>query len=358
MLAWRRSTWGATLGTAAVVLLVTLFVPFVATGPAAAVAPRTPVTCSTTTAISYGANAISGSIVSAGADACFTFTAAPGDVPWLNMATTSGGLGLFFDFFRPGPISTCAGPYGGATSCPVPSGGSGAWTLQVSDTSGTHTGTFRLSLERLDVGVGCTAVTYGHAVDAKIKKQASFACFTFTSSAGDVLFERGTGTSGSLSAVSTTESSPTGSVQCLSNGVVECSLATGGTQTLMEYSESGQATGSFVLYLQRLNGPKHCTAVTVGGAKVSGSVHHAGDVACFDFSGKTGKTDTATLTSLTGTLAPLIDFFSPTGISTCASPGTSVSCGLNSTGTWTVLVDDDSATGTGTGSFKLAVTKT
>jgi hypothetical protein len=229
--------------------------------------------------------------------------------------------------------------------------------LQVSDSSGTHTGAFRLSLERLDLGVGCTTVSYGHAVDAKIKKKASFACFTFTSSAGDALFERSTGTSGSLSAVSTSESSPTGSVQCLSNGVVECSLATAGTQTLVEYSESAQTTGSFVLYLQRMNGPKHCTAVTVGGAKVSGSVHNAGDVACFDFSGKSGKTDTATLTSLTGTLAPLIDFFGPAGTSVCASPATSVSCALTSTGTWTVLVDDDSATGTGTGSFKLAVTK-
>jgi subtilisin-like proprotein convertase family protein len=358
MLARRRTTWAATAGTAVAAVLLALVAPLAASGPAAAVAPRASVTCSTTTAIGYGTNAIAGSIASPGADACFTFTAAPGDVPWMDMATTSGSLGLFFDFFRPGPISTCAGPYGGATSCPVPSGGSGVWTLQVSDSSGTHTGAFRLSLERLDVGVGCTAISYGHAVDAKIKKKASFACFTFTSSAGDVIFARSTGTSGSLSSVSSSESSPTGSVQCISNGVVECSLATSGTQTLVEYSDSGQTRGSFVLYLQRINGPKHCTSVTVGGAKVSGSVAHAGDVGCFDFSGKSGNTDTATLTSLTGTLAPLIDFIGPTGTSVCASPATSVSCGLNATGTWTVLVDDNSAAGTGTGSFKFAVTKT
>ena len=206
--------------------------------------------------------------------------------------------------------------------------------------------------------MGCTSITYGHAVDAKIAKKASFACFTFTSSAGDVIYARSTGTSGSLSSVSSVEASATGSEQCVSNGVVECSLPTSGTQTLVEYSETGETRGSFVLYLQRMTGPKHCTAVTVGGAKVSGSVPKAGDVACFDFSGKSGNTDTATLTSLTGTLAPLIDFFGPTGTSTCASPATSVSCGLNATGTWTVLVDDNSAAGTGTGSFKFAVTKT
>jgi hypothetical protein len=96
----------------------------------------------------------------------------------------------------------------------------------------------------------------------------------------------------------------------------------------------------------------------VGGAKANGSVPEAGDVACFDFTGTSGTTVTATLTSLTGTLAPLIDFFGPTGTSVCASPATSVSCGLNSTGTWVVLVDDNSAAGSGTGTFTFAVTKT
>ena len=203
---------------------------------------------------------------------------------------------------------------------PRSSGGSGAWTLQVSDSSGTHTGAFRLSLERLDVGVGCTPVTYGHDVDAKIAKKASFACFTFTSSAGDVIYARSTGTSGNLSSVSTSRPQPPDRCSAHRTGSLECSVPTSGTQTLMEYSESGQTKGSFVLYLQRMTGPKHCTAVTVGGAKVSGSVPKAGDVACFDFMGKSGTTATATLTSLTGTLAPLIDFFGPTGTSVCASP--------------------------------------
>jgi subtilisin-like proprotein convertase family protein len=349
---------------AAAALLVSLIVPFAASAPLAgaasngAVAPRAPVTCSTTTPISYGANSMAGSIASPGADACFTFTTAPGDVAWLNMAVTSGSLGLFFDFFRPGPISTCAGPYGGATDCAVPSGGSGTWTLQVSDSSGTHTGDLRLSLQRLDGGVGCTPVKYGHAIVGKIAKKASFACFTFTSSSGDFLFARTTGTSGSLTTASALEASPSGSVQCGANGTLECPLSSPGSQTLVLYSESGQTKGSFVLYTQQMTGPKHCTAVTAGGPKVSGSVPGAGDVACFDFSGKSGQTDTATLTSLTGTLGPLIDFFRPAGTSACASPATAVTCDLDSTGTWTVLVDDDSASGTGTGTFSFALTKT
>ncbi len=361
MLAGWFTKWASALGMAAGAFLVTLIVPAAAGSsawaPAGAVAPRASVACSTTTPVSFGANSVAGSIASPGADACFTFTTAPGDVAWLNMAATSGSLGLFFDFFRPGPISTCAGPYGGATSCSVPSGGSGGWTLQVSDSSGTHTGTFRLSLQRLDLGVGCTPVKYGHAIVGKIAKKASFACFTFTASSGDFLFARNTGTSGSLTVASAIETSPSGSLQCDSNGTLECPLASAGSQTLVLYSESGQTKGSFVLYTQRMTGPKDCKAVTAGGAKVGGSVPSAGDVACFDFSGKSGQTDTATLTSLTGTLAPLIDFFRPAGTSACASPATSVTCALDSMGTWTVLVDDDSASGTGTGAFSFALTK-
>jgi hypothetical protein len=369
VLARGRGQWAATLGTAAAALLVSLVVPLLVSAPFAgaasagpasadAVAPRASVACSTTTPISYGTNAMTGSIATPGADACFTFTAAPGDVAWLNMAATSGSLGLFFDFFRPGPISTCAGPYGGATDCAVPSGGSGTWTLQVSDSSGTHTGNFRLSLQRLDGGVGCSPVKYGHTVEGTIAKKASFACFRFTAGSGDFLFARSTGTSGSLTIPSAIETSPAGSLQCDANGPLECPLAAAGSQTLVLYSESGLTTGSFVLYIQRMTGPKHCTAVSADGAKVSGSVPHAGDVACFDFSGKSGKTDTATLTSLTGTLAPLIDFFRPAGTSACASPADAVTCALDSTGTWTVLVDDDSASGLGTGTFSFALTKT
>jgi hypothetical protein len=323
---------------------------------ARAASPLSGVSCTTTKAITYGPNSLKGAIASAGADACFTFTTAPGDVVWLNMATTSGSLSLFYDFFRPGPVSACASPYGGATSCPVPSGGSGVWTLQISDSSGTHTGAFRLSIQRLDVGVGCETIKFGKAATTDIASKASSACFTFTGASGDYVYASSIGTSGTIGTPSAVEASPAGSEQCLSNGTIECSLTSGGTQTLLLYSESGRATGAFRTYLQRMTAPKRCTAVTVGGGTQSGSVAAPGDVACFTFAGTAGKTDTATITDLSGTLSPEIDFFRPTGTSACASPGLSVSCDLDTTGNWTVLVYD--APGPGTGTFSFAVTKT
>jgi hypothetical protein len=327
----------------------------VQTLPAGAAPVASAVTCTTTKAIAYGTSSSKASIAAPGAHACFTFTTAPGDVVWLNMATTSGSLSLFYDFFRPGGISTCASPYGGATACSVPSGGSGTWTLQISDSSNTHTGTFRLSIQRLDVGVGCELLTLGRAATASIAKKASSACFDFSAALGDALFARSVGTSGTIDTPSALDASPTGSEQCLGNGTIECSLTSGGGQTLVLYSESGATTGGFRTYVQRMNAPKHCTPVTVNGAAHGASVAAPGDVACFTFAGKAGKIDTATISGLTGTLSPEIDFFRPAGTSACASPGVTVSCDLDSTGTWTILVDD--SPGPGTGTFSIAVTK-
>ncbi len=322
---------------------------------AGALTPATSVACTTTTPITYGPNSTVGSIATAGADACFTFNTSPGDVVWLNMAPTKGSLSLFLDFFRPGPISTCAGPYGGATNCPVPTGGSGTWTLQISDAEGTHTGSFRLSIQRLDIGVNCKALKFGHTETAHLKKAADSDCYTFTGSSGEALYARTVGTSGTLVVASAIESSATGTEQCVSNGTVECSFSSSGTQTLLLYSESGTDTGTFRLYAQVMTAPQHCVALTVGGSAQRGSVSPAGDVACFTFAGSNGDTDVATLTGVSGTLSPEIDFFRPAGTSACASPGTTVACSLDATGTWTILIYD--GPGTGTGTFSIAVTK-
>jgi hypothetical protein len=319
----------------------------------AAVQPLT-IACTTTTPIAYGPSSIAGSIATAGADACFTFTTAPGDVVWLNMARTSGSLSLFYDFYRPGAISTCASPYDGATECPVPSGGSGGWTLQVSGDDGT-TGSFRLSIQRLDLGVGCKALQFGKAVTAHLKEAASSDCYTFTTSSGAFLYARSIVTRGSSGLPSLIESAPTGTEQCDAFGTVECPLPASGDQTLLLSSDSTSDTGTFRIYAQQMTGPKHCTALAVGGAAKDGSVAKAGDVACFTFAGTSGDTDVATLTGLKGTLSPEIDFFEPSGTSACASSGTSVTCSIGATGSWTVLVYDSS--GSGTGSFAIAVTK-
>lgn len=320
--------------------------------------PATTVNCTTTTAISFSGTPTKGVIATPGADACFTFSTADGDVIWFNMAATSGSLSLFDDVYRPGPLSTCAGPFDGPGECDVPTGASGTWTLQVSDSSGTHTGTFDVSIQRLDAPLGCKGISFGkNAVKGKVTAAAASSCFTFSGSAGDDIFARAVGISGKLGAPTLALVSPDGSEPCLYNegGEQECPLAESGTQTLLLYSTFETTTGSFRIYDQQLTSPQHCTALTVGGSAQSGKVAKAGDVACFTFAGTNGETVTTTLAKVTGSLSPLVDDFRPTGTSACATPGDSLECALDTTGTWTTLISDDSASDKGAGSFSMSI---
>lgn len=340
-------------------LLVIGSVPAASAGAAGGPVPAT-LSCGTTTAIAYGTAPTKGSIPVAGDSACFTFTTAEGDVVWSDLANTSGDLSLFEDVYRPGGISTCAGPYSYPGYCDVPAGGSGTWTIEVTDSFGTGTGTFNISIQRLNTGVNCHAISFGKAAKSgKLKSPASSSCFSLSGAPGEMLFARAVGTTGTLGLPSMLVASPNGTLPCLYNegGLEECPLTQSGTTTVLVYSTPGTTTGSFRIYSQDLTGLQHCTGLVAGAPGKAGKVAKAGDVACFTFAGTPGMTATVTLSSLTGTLQPLIDFFSPAGNSTCASPALSVSC-AESTGTWSVLVDDDSATDDGTGTFTATLTAT
>jgi hypothetical protein len=230
--------------------------------------------------------------------------------------------------------------------------------LQVSDSSGTHTGKFNVSIQRLDTGVGCKAITFGKsAIKGKISGPAGSSCFSFSGNAGEYLFARAVGISGTLGTPTLLLAAANGSEPCLYDefGEQECHSPTQGRRRC-SYSSLETPKGFFRIYDQQLTSPQHCTALTVGGAGRSAKVAKAGDVACLTFAGTSGETVTVTLTKLAGSLSPLIDDFRPTGTLVCAGPGDSVQCALDATGTWTTLVFDESATDKGTGSFTATLT--
>jgi hypothetical protein len=329
-----------------------------ATGGAPA-GTRASFNCTTTTTITYGAKPTKGVIGSAGADACFTFSTAEGDVVWDDLAVTSGSVSLFIDIYRPGAISTCAGPYGGPGDCPVPAGGSGTWTLQVSDSSGTHTGKFNVSVQRLNVGAKCKPLTFGHsAIKGKISAPAGSSCFTFSGDPSDYLFAHAVGITGKLGTPTLLLAGPDGSEPCSINefGFQECPLTESGPQTLLVYSSLETPTGSFRISDQQLTSPQRCTALVADGPSQAGSIAQSGDVACFTFAGTSGETATFTVSNVTGTLSPLIDDFRPTGSSACAGPNLANVCPLDTTGTWTTIIWDNSASSRGTGTFTATLT--
>jgi hypothetical protein len=207
--------------------------------------------------------------------------------------------------------------------------------------------------------VGCKTVQFGkNAAKGKVTAAASSPCYTFTGDPSEYLFVRVVGVSGTLGTPTLLPASPDGSEPCgvAETGTLECQLTRSGTQTLLVDSGLETSTGSFRIYDQQLTATEHCTAATIGGSGKRGSVKKAGDVACFSFPGSAVGMVNIALTGLSGSLSPLIDVFRPSGTSACATPGTTIGCSLDTTGRWTTLVWDDSATGRGTGSFTATFT--
>lgn len=319
------------------------------------VSPLIP-TCSSITPIAYGTAPLKAKISVAGQVDCFTFTGVIGDAAATDIAVTSGTVSPFEDIFRPDGTSACGGPFGGTGgSCPINQ--NGTWTLELSDSFGTHTGKMNISIQRFNSAVNCKAITFGaKPITGKLAAPAAFSCFTFTGNAGDVFYVRAVGISGTLGTPTVTLTAPDGSKPCgISEfGALDCPLSETGTQSLVLWSSLETPTGSFHISDQRLTAPAHCPTLVQGGASMASSIATAGQMRCFKFSGTTSEHVTVTLTGLTGTFQPLIDMFRPSGTSAAANPGTSVSFTLDVTGTWTVLIWDNN--GPGTGNFTITLT--
>lgn len=312
-------------------------------------------TCSTTSSISYGEAPVDATISVAGAVDCLTFSAKNGDFEFTNISVTSGSVSPFLDIFQPGGTSECGGPYEGPGGCPINT--TGTWTIELSDSSGSHTGSMNITINRLNTGVGCSNLAFGSTtVKGKIKSPASITCYTFSGATGGVIYTHVVGVKGSLATPEITLGAPDGSEPCgsVELGTLECPLSETGTQTLLLYADISGETDSFDISNQLLTKPVQCPTLVKHGSTKSGSISTVGQVLCFKFAGKSGEKIVATLTGLTGTLRPLMDLFNPAGTSEAAGPTEEISYTLTSAGTWVVLVEDSS--GPGLGTFTIALT--
>jgi hypothetical protein len=311
--------------------------------------------CSSTASISYGEAPVDATISVAGAIDCFTFAGVDGDTEFTNIAVTSGSVSPFIDIFEPDGTSACGGPYEGPGGCPL--GATGTWTIELSDSDGTHTGSMNIAINRVDSAVGCHTLAFGSTtVKGKIKAPASITCYTFSGKAGGVIYTHVVGVKGTLATPEITIGSPDGSEPCgnVELGTLECTLSETGTQSLLLYADIAGETDTFDISNQLLTKPVQCPTLTKHGASKAGSIATIGQVQCFKFAGTNGEKTKTTLTDVTGTLEPLMDLFDPEGQSVAAGPGESITYKLTSSGTWVVLVEDNS--GPGIGDFSIALT--
>jgi hypothetical protein len=166
---------------------------------------------------------------------------------------------------------------------------------------------------------------------------------------GDRVRVRAVEVSGNLSTY-TEVLRPNGSTLCGPNIQSDqtCLLDTDGSHTVLIWDFGGAATGSFNLYVQRLNNPVGC--ISFGTAVLT----TAGETDCFVFNGTGGTTIRIRVIELSGNLTAYHELFRPDGTLLCGPTiVTDQTCQLELSGPHTVLVRDFG--GPGTGSYQINV---
>jgi hypothetical protein len=111
---------------------------------------------------------------------------------------------------------------------------------------------------------------------------------------------------------------------------------------------TGTGTGGYVLQVQRLNGPVGCTAITTIGTPVGDSIDGPAELDCFTLNATAGTNVTLQVAETSGALVAEMEVVRPNGTVQCAATTASTQvCGIDTTGTYTVLVGDQARTNSG-----------
>jgi adhesin HecA-like repeat protein len=292
------------------------------------------------TSLNFGDAPIAGSLTSAAQMNCYNFAANAGNRVRVRIIQTGGTASLYDEFVRSSGTTLCGPNAGQELSCTIDT--TGGTRLIVRDSANQPTASYLISVQRLSNPVGCTNLTPGSAPTSATPATGAVDCYRFTASAGDRWRVHVVETAGSFTANQELDG-PTGAyVTSTTSPDLTTRIPSSGTQTVQVHDYSGLNSGSYTIYVQRLNQPSGCTALAIGANPVSGSVA-AGGVNCYTFSGTSGDVIRMRTIRTAGTANFNQNLIEPDGDDLCASTSQEVTCSLSTSGTYTMLVNDTAA---------------
>src|SRR5207247_2185602 len=140
---------------------------------------------------------------------------------------------------------------------------------------------------------------------------------------------------------------PNGTTRCFPSGSTDqtCAIDTTGTHTIIVEDSVGTNTGGYSIAIRRLNSSSDCTALTFGAAPTTGTIGVAAEMDCFSFSGIAGDQIRVRLVTPYGALVVYQEVVRPNGTSICGpTTATDVSCAIDDTGKYTIIVEDSAGT--------------
>ncbi len=299
-----------------------------------------------------------GTISSVAQSNTYTFNANANDTFFIMMVATSGGLCPYMQLYGPTGASIgavgCSGSQSWWDTITAPT--SGTYTLVVRDQSNTNTGNYDIYAQRTDGPAGSVNLPFAQVQKGSISGADQSKTYTFKANANDTFFIITVATSGSLCPYMQLYG-PTG----VSVAAVGCSggqswwdtitASTSGKYTLIVRDQSNTNAGDYDIYAQRTNNPTGPADLLFGQTQ-SGSVSSTAQSVTYTFRASAKDQFFVMTVATGGSFCPYMQLYGPTGASLAA-----VGCSggqswwdpimLPSTGTYTLIVRDQSNTNTG-----------
>jgi hypothetical protein len=294
----------------------------------------------------------------------YSFSAAAQDTVVVRMGSATSGFTPHIRVYGSDGVKLCEvytyNPAISTSACLLPS--DGTYTLLVNDYNGADTGSYGLSLQRVNSPDQAQQLVFGQLKTADLTVSGELATYTFAAKSGDiVLLRMGGAASGIYPQIWIF--APDGTAICNANGypaateLPGCILPSSGNYTVLINDYNHSTTGSYGLTIQRLNQPGGATPLLIN-QNVSAAITAPGAVATYTFVGKANNPVRVRMSSSSGGVYPSIRLYGPDGVLLCQASGYPGvveigRCVLPSDATYTLIATNYN--GAGSGNYYLSV---
>ncbi len=308
-------------------------------GPASLEGSETPTSSATT--IKFG-QAVSGNISAKGQSNEWKFFSNTNDK--ITIVTRADYIQPWIDVYGPDGSKVCSTTgyaYQYELNCSLPA--SGVYKILISDLEANSTGSYSLFVQRLNKPGNTTTIGFGQTLTGSLTGKTSMDTYLLSASADDKIILV---TSADYIQPWIDVYGSDGSKICSTTGYayhyeLNCSLPANDAYRILVSDLEASSTGSYSLFVQRLNNPGNTTTIGFG-QTLTGSLMAKASMDTYLLSASAD--DKIIVSTSADYIQPWIDVYGPDGSKICTATGYAyhyeLNCSLPASGVYKILVSD------------------
>lgn len=282
----------------------------------------------------------------------YAFSGAVNDHLLVSVLRTSGTLDPYVRIVKPNGVDDVCTEYTYSDlvtlDCSLPL--EGDFTLRVADINATNTGGYQVFMQRLPSPGNAQATSYGAPVTGNLSSVIQADTRTFAAKQNDIINIRMLRTAGMLDPYFNVYNAQ-GSILAACSvytyhdlAGIDCAIMADGTYTVVMGDTGQDNTGTYRLFIQRLNNPGGATPLAFG-TPISASVGESAESDIYTFTGQMDDLLMIHLVQESGNLDPQFRVFNSVGTLVCHSYtydklALDDACAITSGGNYAIMIDD------------------